>query len=262
MTGIILSYLIALLITVAALIGSVFYLKKLRGQPICWGALFGGMLAALVCLIGILFLFRLTFSAENYYNTVVFRTLIGLLYLFLLNGLRFLLTKTAFFNRYREPQGYCFALGYSAAPTAFLCVYLFIMTVVLGYHCLFGGPAVITDEYLSFGNTIISVFRPVAGHVSFAGIFALYMVIVLAQVTFIDKTTTKPYRPVFVLLWTGLLIVAEAVALLPVPFIKMYQLAHWQLVILVAVMAVIAVLLTLFIPKPRAVETTYTKQFE
>ncbi|MBQ4052476.1 MAG: hypothetical protein IJD09_02390 [Clostridia bacterium] len=262
MGGIFLSYLIALLITVVALIGSVVYLKKLRGQPLCWGALFVGMLVAFGCLIGVLFLFRLTFSAENYYNTVVFRTLIGLLYLSLLNGLRFLLIKTAFFNRYREAQGYSFALGYSAAPTAFLCVYLLIMTVVLGYHCIFNGPAVIADEYLSFGNTIISVFRPVTGHISFAGVFALYLVIVLAQVTFVDKISAKRYRPFFVLLWSVLLVMAEAVVLLPVPFIKMYQLAHWQLVIVAAVMGVISILLTLFIPKPRAVETTYTKQFE
>ncbi len=262
MIGIFLSYVLAFLITLFAIVGGFLALRRLYGQKLCWGSFLIGILVAIGCLVGVLFLFRLSFADAEYYNTVLFRSLIGGVYLFLISGIRFLLTKSIFFNRYREPQGYSFALGYGLAPTLFLSLYLLVMTLALAYNALFNGPAVITNEYLSFGNTIFSIFQPVAGHISFAAVFALYLVIVLASFRLADKSTTKNYRAIFVVLWSVLVMLSEAVALLPIPFIKMYELSHWQLLLIVGPMAIVATVLCRFIPKRPEVETTYTKQFE
>ena len=104
MIGIFLSYIIALLLSVGGLVGSIVLIRKKQKGLFRLGSFFIGIISSVADVVVIMLLFRLTFNGEAYYNTVFFRTLVGLVYLALLSLVRFLAVKLVFFNRDREEQ--------------------------------------------------------------------------------------------------------------------------------------------------------------
>lgn len=262
MIGIFLSYIGALLICIAGVISGILLLKK---QKIRFhiGAFALGIITAILSVVAIILLFRLLFAGSDYYNTVFFRTMVGSVILSILCGLRFLLLKSTCFNRDREDLGYSFGFGFGFAPLLFVGLYLLIMTLILAGNCLFNGPCIIEEAYLSFAdNTIISIFRPVEGHLSFAFIFAYYAGLVWASCKWNEQLNLERYSTPVLILSSVFLFIFEGISLLLIPFMKMYGLSHWQLAICIGVFFVLSVLLVCFVPKAKEKDSTYTKQFE
>ncbi len=262
MIGIFLSYIGALLICAAGAVGGILLIKK---QKIHFqiGAFALGIISAILSVVAIILLFRLLFAGRDYYNTVFFRTLVGSVILSILCGLRFLLLRSTCFNRDREDGGYSFGFGFGFAPLLFVGLYLLIMTLILAGNCLFNGPCIIEEAYLSFAdNTIISIFRPVAGHISFALIFAFYAGLVWSSCKWNEQLNVTRYSTFVTIAVSVLLFVFEGISLLLVPFMKMYGLSHWQLAICVGVFSALSLLLVHFAPKAKEKDSTYTKQFE
>ena len=211
----------------------------------------------------IVILFRVTFGTDTYYDTPLFRVLVGMVYVVLTALLRFLLVKGIFFNRYKEEQGYSFVWGFGSTPAIFLGLYLLIMTFVVAVNGIFNGPCIVESEgYLSFAdNTIISVFQPTAGHISFAVLFLAFSVLHLASAYLMNKLSVRPYNLSIIIFWPIMLLVLEGIALLPIPFIAMFQMSHWQVALVGVIAAAISVALVIFMPRDnRPVE--YIKQFE
>lgn len=262
MTGIFLSYIIALLISIGGLFAGILYVKRMQKCKLRLGSFFLGIISAVVELVAIVLLFRVTFRTEAYYNTSFFRTLIGLLYLALMSLVRFFAVKVAFFNRDREERGFSFALGFGMMPTAVMSVYLLFMTLFLAGNSIFNGPCIIEEGFLSFAdNTIVSIFRPVAGHISFSVLFLFYAVIVMAACCLIGKFAVKHYHPGIAVSWSVGLMILEGAAILPIPFMKMFSLSHWQLALIVGIIAVFSVAAVRFIPERKKLPD-YIKQFE
>lgn len=259
MTSLLLCYGIALLLIAAGLGGGAFLLKK----KLHVGIFCLGVISTVALFFVILLLFRLTFGTDQYYNTPFFRTMVGFVFLALLWLLWILIVKSAFFNRYKEAEGLSFCFGFGAAPALFMGIYLLIMLPVVGFNGLFNGPCEVAEEgYLTFAdNTIITVFRPAAGHISFAVTFLLFAMMTLSTGILLRKICEEKIRTGVIVGWTILAVALNAAAVLPLPFFAMYGLDHWQLAVLSAVLALIHVLLVIFIPKiPK--DATYTKQFE
>lgn len=259
MTSLLWCYAIALLL-IAAGVGGVFFLLKKKTRL---GMFFLGVITMVVFFFAVLLLFRLTFNTDQYYNTPFFRTMVGFVFLALLNLLRILIVKSAFFSRYKEEEGFSFSFGFGAAPALFLGVYLLIMLPVVGFNGLFNGPCLVAEEgYLTFAdNTIITVFRPAAGHISFALAFLLFALMSLFTGSLLRKLCQEKIRTGVAVGWTVFAVVLESLVILPLPFYAMYGLSHWQLTVWTAVLAVIHGLLVAFIPKIRE-DATYSKQFE
>lgn len=262
MTSILLCYIIGFLLCAAGL-SALYLLLKKKLEKLRWGPFFIGVICAVAYFLIIMLLFRATFRSDYYYNTVAFRTLVGFVFLALLALARFLLVKAVFFSRYKEEQGFSFCFGLGAAPVAFLGIYLLIMTLVVAGNGIFNGPCVVESEgYLSFAdNTIISVFRPAAGHVSFAVLFVALAGMFLISGGLLCRISIKRYHPAVSVAWVIFMMVLEAVAILPLPFVSMYGLSHWQLALIVCVAAIISAVLLIVMPKERK-PANYTKQFE
>lgn len=263
MGKVLLCYGIALLLLAGGVYGSLLYMKKVLKAQWKGKAFFGGILIALCYFLGIILLFRFTFSSNMYYDTPFFRTVVGFLYLALLALVRFMILKFPFFNHYRESGGHSLSLGFGLAPAAFLSVYALLMFFVVLFNGIFNGPCIVESEgLLSFAdNTMISVFQPVAGHVSFAALFAIFGFFNLLFSRLIERITNERISLAVAILWPVALFALEAIMLLPIPFIKMYDLAHYALPIIAGICAGIAFLLVQFMPTKKK-EAKYIKQFE
>ena len=263
MIEILLCYIFAFLVCIAGLAGIYLFLKKKLQVKLHWGALSIGVITAVVYFFIIMLLFQATFRTEYYYNTPFFRSMVGGLFLALLALTRYMLVKVICFNRYKEDLGYSFSFGFGAAPAVFLAIYLLIMALVIAGNGIFNGPCVIEEEgYLSFAdNTIISVFRPAAGHISFAVMFVLLPVMMLLSAHLLWRISEKKYNAAVSVVWVILFSLLETIAILPIPFINMYALKHWQLLLIVAVTTAIGVILLKFMPKEKK-PSNYIKQFE
>ena len=84
---------------------------------------------------------------------------------------------------------------------------------------------------------------------------------VLSVDRYTEKITFESYHPAVSVGWCILLILLEAVSVLPIPFIKMFELKHWQLPLIAGIVGLLSVLLVFFMPKQKKTPT-YTKQFE
>lgn len=263
MTEVLLCYIIGFFLCAAGLTGLFFLLKKRMDIKVRWGTFFIGFISAVVYFLIIMLLFRATFRSDYYYNTTLFRTLVGFVFLALLAVARLLLVKAVFFTRYKEEQGFSFSFGFGAAPLAFLGLYLLIMSLVVAGNGIFNGPCIVENEgYLSFAdNTIISVFRPAAGHVSFAVLFVALAAMFLLSSALLRRISEKRYHPAVSVSWVIFMVVLEAIAILPIPFIAMYGLSHWQLALIACAAAAISALLLIVMPKEQK-PANYIKQFE
>ena len=263
MTSLLLCYAAALVLFVAAFIGTLFFIKRFLKEKPHWGMFFLGIIVAAVSAAAVVVLWMVTFRTENYYNTPFFRTMVGFVYLLLICLVRVLIVRGALFGNYREDKGYSFCLGFGAAPGLLLTAYLLIMLPVVAFNGLFNGPCTVAEEgYLTFAdNTIITVFRPAAGHVSFALAFFFFTVMTVATGVLLRKVTQQRCRPGVPVIWTILAVMLEAGAILPIPFFSMYGLQHWHLPLIVGILATVLVLLARFVPEAQE-EATYTKQFE
>ncbi len=212
-------------------------------------AVFGSIPFGMAVLLGLLMI------AQKQFMIPLILCLLGIVHFFLV---RFGLSWGAI-----KEQGQSFSLGFGMAPILFIGFYLLIMALVLIGNSLFNGPAIINDGFISFAdNTIISIFQPVGGHLSFAGALLFYGVVVVAFDRFADQITFGSYRLWVSIVWCILLALLEGLMILPIPFIKMYGLEHWHLPIIAGVVAVAASLLVWLMPKKKELNTTYTKQFE
>ncbi len=256
-------YLAALAICAAAFAALYIFQRKIQKIKLHTGFFFGGLLFSIAYFVGIMALFRMTFTSQDYYNTIAFRTMVGMVFLAILCFIRFLILKIFFFNHDRNEQGFSFSFGFGIAPSAFLAAYLLIMLIVVAFNGLFNGPCIVEENgCLSFAdNTIISIFRPVSGHLSFAFLFLLFCGISYAFSLFIEKICARNYSPVIVVVWLILLLLPESVLVLVVPFMKMYSFEHWHLLIIAFFCALASFLLVKFIPLEQKPES-YTQQFE
>ncbi len=262
MTEILIYYIISLLFLAGSIWGIGVFLKK-QAIKMRWGMFFLGILAAVLYFIVVLVLFKLTFSGDEYYNTSLFRGTVGFVFIALLCLFRTLIVKGFFFGKYKEEQGLSLCFGFGIAPGLLLGFYLLIMTVVLAVNGIFNGPCVLEEGgYLSFAdNTIITVFRPAAGHLSFAILLVSFIVLALAS-GWIQKNISMTKRKMSVsILWTVFLVVLEAAAVLPIPFISMFGLSHWHVAVIGTIAATFAVLLVRFMPRVKE-EEEYTRQFD
>lgn len=263
MTEIMLFYIAAFLLCGLGFAALFIFVKNKLQAKLRWGSFFIGVIAAVVYFLIILLLFKASFSNDNYYNTPWFRALVGFVYVALLGLARLMLVKSCCFNRYKEAQGYSFSFGFGSAPLAFLAIYCLIMTLVVGGNGIFNGPAVVEKAgYLSFAdNTIISVFRPAAGHLSFAILFLFVMIMIMASGYCMHRLSEQQYPLVITVGWVVMVVVLEALALIPIPFITMFRLAHWQLAVIAGFSAAASVALACFMPQKQK-PANYTKQFE
>ncbi len=263
MTEILLCYIVSLAVIAAGFAAFLVYFKRGAKIRLQAGSVLIGILSAVLYFALLVLLFMATFSTDYYYNTVFFRSLVGFVFIALLCLARLLLTRSVFFNRDKDSQGLSFCFGFGAAPAVLLAVYLLIITLVVAFNGLFNGPCVVEEgEYLSFAdNTIISVFRPAAGHISFALLAVFYAVITTASGFVLRKFSARPYGIFVTVLWVVLMILLETVAVFPVPFISMFQLDHWQLPLIGAIAAAGSATLARFMPKEKK-PADYTKQFE
>ncbi len=263
MTSLLLCYAAALVLFAAGFTGICFYFKRFLKTKPHWGMFFLGIIAAVVSAVAVMLLWRVTFRTDHYYNTPFFRTMVGFVYLVLLCLVRVLIVRGVFFANYREEKGCSFCFGFGAAPGLVLAAYLLIMLPVVGFNGLFNGPCTIAEEgYLTFAdNTIITVFRPAAGHIFFALAFLFFAVMTVSTGVLLRKVTQQRCRPGVPVVWTILAVVLEAAAILPLPFFRMYSLQHWHPALITGLLAAALVLLAWFVPKARE-ESTYTKQFE
>lgn len=263
MISLLLCYAAALLLFAAGFIGIFFGLKRSFKTKLHWGMFFLGIIAAVVTAAAVVVLWMVTFRSENYYNTPFFRTMVGFVYLALLCLVRLLIVRGTFFTNYREEKGYSFCFGFGAAPGLCMSAYLLIMLPVVGFNGLFNGPCTVAEEgYLTFAdNTIITVFRPAAGHISFALAFLFFTVMTVATGVLLHKTTQQRCRRGVPVIWMILAVLLEAGAILPLPFFSMYSLQHWHLALIIGILTAALVALAMFVPKAKE-EITYTKQFE
>ncbi len=185
------------------------------------------------------------------------------LILCLLSMVHFLLVRFGLLTGTVKDQGQSFGLGFGLSPILFVGFYVLIMIAVLLKNCLFNGPGIINDGYISFAdNTIIAIFQPVIGHVSFASALLFYAAFVIAFDCYVQKINFGKYPLSVSIIWCILLVFMEGLSILPIPFIKMYGLEHWHLPIITGVLALMAGLFVRFMPKKKEMDTTYTKQFE
>ncbi len=263
MTAILLCYIAAFLLSIAGFAALYLFLRKKLQVRLRWGMFSLGIITAVIYFLVILLLYHVTFNPDYYYNTPFFRSMVGMVFLALLCLIRLMLVKFAFFGRYNEQGGYSFCFGFGAAPGAFLTFYLLFMTLVVAGNGLFNGPCIVESEgYLSFAdNTIISIFRPAAGHISFALVFFAFAAMEIASACLLHKISEEPYHPGVSVAWVLFAVLLEAGAILPIPFISMYGLAHWQLAVIVSILSAVSISLVRFIPK-KSDPSTYTKQFE
>lgn len=262
MTEILIYYIVSLLFLVGSIWGIGCLFKK-QEMKMRWGMFFLGILAAILYFAVVMVLFKLTFSGDEYYNTPLFRGTVGFVFIALLCLLRALILKGFFFGKYKEEQGLSLSFGFGIAPGLLLSFYLLIMAVVLAVNGIFNGPCVLEEGgYLSFAdNTIITVFRPAAGHLSFAVLFVSFAVLILAS-GWLHKNISMTKRKMSVsIIWTIFLVVLEVLAVLPVPFFAMFGLSHWHVAVIGAIAAIAAVLLVRFMPRVKE-EGEYTKQFD
>lgn len=263
MNSLLLCYAASLLVLLAGFFGILFFIQKGIKIKFHWGMFFLGIIIAVITAAVVVLLWRVTFRTDNYYNTVFFRTLVGFVYLGLLCFLRILIVRNAAFANYHEEKGYSFCFGFGAAPGLLMGAYLLIMLPVVGFNGLFNGPCIVAEEgYLTFAdNTIITVFRPAAGHISFALAFLFFAVMAVGTGIILHNATHRLLRRGVSTVWTVFAIVIEAGAILPLPFFRMYGMQHWALAVTEGVLAVVMILLAFLMPDVKE-EVTYTKQFE
>lgn len=260
MSSVLLCYLAALVILSVGFFVICLFLKK--GLSAKWkaGPFFGGILLSAVYFLGALLLFRLCFANDMYYNTALYRILVGFVLLMIFCFIRFLILKLPFFDYDRENAGFSLAFGFGAAPAAFLWIYSLLMLVIVAANGIFNGPCIVEESgLLSFAdNTVISVFRPVAGHISFAVLFSAYALLSVVLAWVIKKITDHAHRSVVNVIWAIAVMVLETVTVLPVLFM---QLPHWSYPIIAVLCTVIAVALVKWMPIKKE-ESDYIKQFD
>lgn len=263
MGNVLVCYLITILVIFGGCLGSFAFLGKALKSAVKGGAFFGGMLLSVGYFLGMLLLFRVTFSNEMYYDTPFFRTVVGFVFLILLALVRFLVIKIPFFNRDRVASGHSFSLGFGMAPAAFLGLYSLIMFFVVAFNGMFNGPCIEEAEgLLGFAdNTMISIFTPEAGHISFGLLFVAFAFFSLLFSWLIQRISDEPHRALVSFGWGAIMMALEAVMILPVPFIKMYGLPHYALPVIGLICGAVAFLLVRFMPMIQK-EGAYIKQFE
>ncbi len=264
MIGIYLSYFFAVAIAICAIIIGVTFFKKRLQSKLHWGGFAIGVVASVFYVLLIMLLYRVTFSKEAYFNTVGFKTIVGFVYIALLAAIRMIILRMAAFNRYKEEQGLSFCFGLGAAPLGFLAIYSIFMFCCIAWNSIVHPPCVIEAEgFLSFAdNTIISIFQPIIGHISYAILFVALAAIVVAFGYLLNIIATRRIKPLISVIWFIAVALLEAGALLPVFLGAMYRLNHWQPALIAVINAVIAVLMVRFIPLQKEEQEEYIKQFE
>ena len=256
-------YFLSLLLCAAGYVFGFKALKKKCENKIRFGALFCGVIASVAFLFLMMLLFKATFNNDNYYNTALFHGLIGSLYVFLISTVTSLLVKALFFGRYKSEAGYSFLLGFGAMPSAFLSVYLLIMSVSVVINGLFNGPCTVENGGLLHfeDNTMISVFQPVWGHISFAVLFLMLGFLFYWEGVLLQKISETKRSLGISILWICGFHILKAIAITVVPFMSLFRLTHWQLAIIVTVFSLLSFVFVFFMPKAPE-QTEYTKQFE
>ena len=253
-----LSYLFALLLCFFAVF--IFFRKKKKSML----SFLIGFFSFVLYFVLLMALFHFTFKTPAYYNTPVFRVLIGIVFVFIVTLLRFWILKIAYFDRSNENQAESFFAGFGAAPAAGLGVYVFVMLLLITAHALFNGPAIVEQSgVLSFrDNTVISVFLPVTGHISFAFTFLFYRYLLASSGTIERKLLTGKHPIRVAVLWTVFSCVLESVCVVCIPFMKLLSIRHWHLALIVGFCAGLNYLLARFYPSANEKTSNYEKQFE
>lgn len=263
MTTVLLCYLAALVVLVGGFFGIRAFFKSTLRAKFKAGSFFGGMVLSVGIFLGMLLLFRICFSNNMYYNTKLYRTVVGFALLLLLSFVRFMIIKLPFFDRDRKNAGYSFAAGFGAAPAAFLGIYSLLMLLIVGGNGIFNGPCIAEENgLLSFAdNTMISVFRPEAGHISFAILFIVYAFYSLLFADLIRKISDHVCRMGVGVWWLVFLMILDGIMILPVPFIGMYGISHWGLSVIGIICTAAAGLLMWKMPVKEE-KKEYIRQFE
>ncbi len=265
MSKILIFYAVSILACVLGFFGIKTLVERGLKTSIRWRNFFIGMLASVVYFAGALVLIYITFNNNYYYNNAFFRTMVGSLYFVLLALVRFYVTKKFFYDQNKISAGLSFSFGFGFSPVLFLGVYLLLMLLIVSFNALFNAPFTLeADGILSFAdNTLISVFQPADGHLSFALVFVGFDCFAVAFSAFIKRITSKHYHFGAVLGWTCLFLLLEAVALMPIPFMMQFGFRHWQLAIIEWICVGLAIVLALFIPgKEPDPHPDYQRQFE
>ena len=263
MIKVLIVYLISLLLCIGGFIPVVRQLRKKTEKKIRFASLFIGVIAAVAFFLVMTVLFRATFRNLNYYNTALFSTLVGTLYIFLMSIIVSVLIKCFLFDRYKSEAGHSFLFGFGVTPVAFFVIYIFIMFVSLVINGLFNGPCTVEEGgKLCFeDNTMISVFQPVGGHVSFAILFLVLLLVLYSEGVLLQKISEEKHSLWISVVWMCGFHLFKALAITTIPFISMYGLKHWELALVVAILSAPCVLFARFLPKVVVAEE-YTKQFE
>ncbi len=265
MSKILIFYIAGILVCILGFFAIKAVVERGLKTRIRWRSFFVGMLVSVLYFALALILIYVTFNNNYYYNTAFFRTMVGSLYFVLLALVRFCITKKFFYDQKKLSAGISFSFGFGFSPVLFLAVYLLLMLLIVSVNAIFNAPYVLEAEgYLSFAdNTIISVFQPAAGHLSFALVFVGFDCFAVAFSAFIKKITTKHYHFAAVFGWVCLFLLLEAVSLMPIPFMMQFRLNHWQLALIEWVSVGLAIVLARFIPggEPDP-HPDYQKQFE
>ncbi len=265
MSEILIYYALGILLCVFSFFGIKFCLSKWMKTKIRWQNFVVGLLLSVLYFAIALVLIFVTFNNNYYYNTAFFRTMVGGLYFVLLALVRFIVTKKFFYDQKKISSGISFSFGFGFGPVLFLGIYLLMMFLIVGINGLFNSPHTLDAEgFLTFAdNTIISVFQPAAGHLSFAFVFVGFNAFAVTFSAFIKRITSRHYHFGAVLGWLVLFLMLEAVALMPIPFVMQFNFKHWQLAVIEWLCVALAIILARFIPGgEHEPDPDYQKQFE
>ncbi len=263
MSEILLSYAgVALIAAAGLLLGLLFIVKRFK-YPFKLGAFSVGIISAIGAFLCVFLLFKMLFNTNDFYNTMVYRVIVGLVILSIFAFLRFLLVRGVCFNRYREESGVSFSFGFGMAPLALFGIYSFILFLVLVFNVVFNAPYTFGEDGLTFAdNTMISVPIEAIGQVFYALALLFYETIVMVVALFMDRATKRPYRTWAFVVCAVLFFVLESAAILPIPFAGAFGLLPWHIALILGIIALVAIAVLAVIPSQKTKKSTYTKQFE
>lgn len=263
MTEVLLYYLASIAVAVALVVGTALFLKKKKIKPRMLFVFLGSIISVIYFVV-MMVLFFSTFNAnsDQYFYSNGYVICIGLVYVFLLSLVRALLVNKTMFANERNDNAFSFLWGFGATPAVFMAFYMLIYTVILlvkwttlgaGEFDPVSGSFWFADNYRY--NPIV---YPLAGHLYIMLAFFAVGVLILAN-GWLYKVLNERKMPAWLAcLYAGGFALLESLAFIVFPFADG---AYWKFAVVSGLCAIVAVVMTLFLPKEKK-PADYTKQFE
>lgn len=227
-----------------------------------------GMVAFIICAVPIVLLLATHLTSKdnisNYNVTTAYKlTLIGVILSLIV--VLFVLFVHRFFIAGQRRGALSFAKGMGFGGVAAIGLYALMMLVMLVVQYFSSTLEYFDAEtyvYVFSNETYISVFSPLAGHVSLAIIFvAIYYLFVFFADTMMAfyKEKVKLYKKILILAAQGLcIVIAWEITI----YMRQLSVAHWAAALICGFLCGISLLLRALLPVFAEKDQAYVKQFD